>query len=181
MIRISAKEIGSSPAKHLTDFRVVQNDNGEVRRPDALRPRKCRDPKTPARLGGKLPQGFGTDRRYSDVLAVRARYIAGIGSNLGYAEAAETQANSIRVPPGSRTIKCTLGPLPDRSGANSITMSGHAATRACKASSASRSKTLSARWCKPTLRRRSNGTHFSESSTCQSVTMPFPSDTKDAG
>jgi len=47
----------------------------------------------------------------------------------------------MRVPPGSRTIKCTLGPLPDRSGANSITVSGHAATRACKASSASRSTT----------------------------------------
>jgi hypothetical protein len=51
----------------------------------------------------------------------------------GFADAGETQANSMRVPPGSRTIKCTLGPLPDRSGANSITVSGHAATRACKA------------------------------------------------
>src|SRR6266849_2349831 len=118
---------------------------------------------------------------YSDVPAVRARYVAGIDSDLGHTEATETQANSIRVPPGSRTIKCTLGPLPDRSGANSITVPGHAATRACNASSAMRSTTFNARWCKPMLRRRSNGTHFSGSSTCQSVTMPFPSDTKDAG
>lgn len=39
------------------------------------------------------------------------------------APAPEKQASiihSIRVPPGSRTIKGTLGPLPDSSGANSI-------------------------------------------------------------
>src|ERR1700704_3974180 len=70
-------------------------------------------------------------------------------SDLRYPAAGATQANSIRVPPGSLTIKCTLGPLPDRSGANSMTVSGHAATRACKASSAARSTTLSARWCRP--------------------------------
>jgi len=57
----------------------------------------------------------------------------------------ETQANSMRVPPGSRTMKWILGPLPDRSGANSITVPGHAATRACNASSASRSTTFNAR------------------------------------
>jgi hypothetical protein len=65
--------------------------------------------------------------------------------DIGYPAAGETQANSIRVPPGSRTIKCTLGPLPDRSGANSIVVPGHAATRSCKASSALRSATFNAR------------------------------------
>jgi hypothetical protein len=65
--------------------------------------------------------------------------------DIGYPAAGETQANSIRVPPGSRTIKCTLAPLPDRSGANSIMVPGHAATRSCKASSALRSATFNAR------------------------------------
>ena len=65
--------------------------------------------------------------------------------DIGYPAAGETQANSIRVPPGSRTIKCTFGPLPDRSGANSITVPGHAETRSCKASSALRSATFNAR------------------------------------
>ena len=65
--------------------------------------------------------------------------------DIGYPAAGETQANSIRVPPGSRTIKCTLEPLPDRSGANSMMVPGHAATRSCKASSALRSATFNAR------------------------------------
>jgi hypothetical protein len=64
---------------------------------------------------------------------------AGIDLDRGYPAAGETQANSIRIPPDSRTMKWTLGPLPDRSGANSITAAGQAATRACNASSPSRS------------------------------------------
>lgn len=55
-------------------------------------------------------------------------------NRVSYPAAGETRA--IRVSPGSRTIKCTLGPLPDRSGANSIMMPNHAVTRACNASSA---------------------------------------------
>src|ERR1700704_172677 len=66
-------------------------------------------------------------------------------SDLRYAAAGETQANSIRVPPGSRTIKCTFGPLPDLSGANSTTVPGHATTWRCNASSALRSTTFNAR------------------------------------
>jgi hypothetical protein len=98
----------------------------------------------PGQSGRKL-QDFGTVRHHSDVPAVRARCVARIALDIGYAAAGETQANSIRVPPGSRTIKCTLEPLPDRSGANSIMVPGHAATRSCKASSALRSATFNAR------------------------------------
>jgi hypothetical protein len=70
-IRISSKEIGSSPAQAGHRFRVVQNDNGEARRQTPLSQRKCRDPKIPASLGEKLPQVFGTDRCYSDVPTVQ--------------------------------------------------------------------------------------------------------------
>lgn len=137
----------SQRCKHQRGFCTDRHCSARTQTAAVVRPpnqREYRSPKSPPSLGGKL-QDFGTVRHHSDVLAVRAHCVAGNASDIGYPAAGETQANSIRVPPGSRTIKCTLGPLPDRSGANSIMVPGHAATRSCKASSALRSATFNAR------------------------------------